>query len=395
MRNAGIFATIVATFMAGTIVYWQYAGKSKPTPAPATPGTAQLGTNKKDSNESGLGLGYFNPPTTSLPQGGGTDDDTDDDTDNDTGDGNTNDEDLGGVTAGVLSKSKLGIFMLIHYNQGPQNIMQRGPRVVKVIDPHLNTSMLEAVRQYKTDFSGGTAILRFYDGTTNLKYAVTDDPVSSATDFFNKVLKPGYTALGGDISLFDYMATPNEYENTPDWKGEANLKWNGKFWKKLTELNEGAGIKTCVGSVPVGNLEPGELQFIVEDLKAMNGMGASFCYNGYGFDYNKDISREQDLTLRYRKFYDYYAANAPELSGMPLILGEIAVAEGGDPLTGYLKNGNEESFKDWLIWVDSEIQKDSYVVGGTIFQIGDIYTWEHFNLDPISNWFSNYLEQNK
>lgn len=290
-----------------------------------------------------------------------------------------------------ISKSKLSIFMIGSYTAGAKQILEQNPPLVKIIEPTSDGAFFEALRAYKRRVPGGLAIVRFWEGTEGLKYPLESNPVTAAQDFFNRVVQPGINRLGGNINYFDYLQTPNEFETTPEWWGETKIRWNGAFWRKLTELNINAGIKTCIGGIPVGNVQATELNFMIGDLKAMKQLGAAFCYHGYTFNYSKDVNHEIQLSLRYRQFYNYFRDNAPELASMPLILSEGGVAENGDSTAGYQKYGHSTQYESWLEWFDSELRKDDYVKGVTLFQIGNNSDWNAFNLEPISNWLADYI----
>lgn len=297
--------------------------------------------------------------------------------------------------ASGASKSKLSEFMINSYTDGARAILEANPPVVKVIMPWSDSAFYEAIRAWKKRVPEGVAVVRMYEGTPGLYYNATTDPAASAEDFFKKVISPGITKLGSNKSLFDYVADPNEFENVPDWRGEANIKWNGAFWRRLSELSAGAGLRLCVGSIPVGNIEAADLGFVIDDFKAMKKQGAAFCYHGYTTNLSTDVSREIWYSLRYRQYYDYFKANAPEVADMPLIIGEGGVAGDGDPYAGYQKYGGADKFKVWLQWYDGEIRKDSYVRGVTLFQIGNNSDWGAFNLEPISGWMADYLRSQK
>lgn len=271
-------------------------------------------------------------------------------------------------------------------------VFSGGARIIKVIDPQLNPPMMELVKKYKNTFSEGIAVLRFYYKTLEKIYNLSNNPEEAAEDFFHRVNQPGFQALGENLPYFNYIQTPNEFEVTPSWEGEANISWNGRFWERLTSLNLQYGIKTCIGGIPVGNVNPSDLQYILANLQKINDMGGAFCYHGYSFDYNKDLNQELYLSLRYRQFYQFFKNNAPDLANFPLILSEGGIAEGGDPKAGYLNSGSIEAYKSWLQWYDNEIRKDPYVVGVTLFQIGNTTDWQAFNLESIADWLTQYLK---
>ncbi|MFH0773865.1 MAG: hypothetical protein V1922_06165 [bacterium] len=293
-----------------------------------------------------------------------------------------------------LSSSKLGVFIINDYSEGARQIVESCPRVIKFIDPQGNDTFIEAAKKYKQACNGVT-VARFYPGTEGIKYTTSDNPERSAEDFFSKAIRPNLDGLGANKTLFDYLQMPNEFENTPEWWGEEKMKWNGRFWVKLTGLNKNAGIKTCVGSMPVGNTTGQDMSFIVEELRAMKNMGAALCYHGYTFHYSTDANVELELSLRYRQYYSFFKNQAPDLASMPLILSEGGVAENGDPKGGYQAAGHAEKYKSWLAWFDAELRKDPYVVGVTLFQIGNDSDWSSFNLEPIAPWMAGYVRSAK
>lgn len=287
--------------------------------------------------------------------------------------------------------SKLGIFILGGMSSGSQKILAAKPKIIKFLDPQYDDDQMKAAKNYKLTNPNGIIVLRLYQGTTNIKYTVSSDPVRSAEEFFAVVIRPGLQMFGGDLKYFDYLQTPNEFENTPEWWGEAKTTWNGKFWLRLTQLNKTAGIKTCVGSIPVGNTTATDMSYIIDDLRLMKNMGAALCYHGYTFTYSTDVSQESQTSLRYRDWYNYFKNNEPDLYSMPLILSESGVAERGQASAGYLTNKRITDYENWLSWYDKQLQKDPYVVGATIFQIGDEGNWESFNLEQISGWLANHI----
>jgi|GEM_PF-1763537 len=291
----------------------------------------------------------------------------------------------------TISQSKLGIFVLVGLSNGAKKIIAAGSKIIKFIDPQGNQEMLNIVKEYKKQYPQGITVLRFWNRTPGIHYTVNNNPETSSQDFFNRVHQPAFQELGENLRYFDYLQTPNEFETTPEWWGEEKIRWNGRFWLKLTQLNKNYGIKTCIGGIPVGNVEANELGYIIQELKQMKNLGAAFCYHGYTFNYSTNVNEEIQLSLRYRQFYNFFRQNAPELISMPLILSEGGVAENGNPKAGYLISNSAEKYKSWLSWYDNEIRKDPYVIGVTLFQIGNTTDWSYFDLEPISNWLSSYI----
>ena len=302
-------------------------------------------------------------------------------------------------TATALSISKLGVFVLSDYSAGGRSIVESGPRIIKIMDPQTKPSLMDAVKEYKSKFPNGTAVLRFYEELQNKKYSLRDDPQNSAEDLFNNVLKYQIERLGDNKQYFDFHETPNELDTTPGWETNANAVWLGLFWTRLIELNAQYGLKTCIGSIPVGNPQ-GNYSVVKERmsnflpaLRKAKETGGALCYHAYTLNYSTDTQNELSLSLKYRQLHQAMTELDASLASLPIILSEGGVDRAGNPATsGWQARGDETQFQNWLTWYDSEIQKDSYVTGVTLFQVGDNY-WSSFNLEPIAPWLSNYLIQ--
>ncbi|MCS7093023.1 MAG: hypothetical protein NZL96_01110 [Patescibacteria group bacterium] len=293
-----------------------------------------------------------------------------------------------------LSNSKLGMFYLVNFTPGGEKILLSGPRVIKFIDPYANPKFMEAIQKYRSLFQGGTVVLRFWQNTSGINYKLTDDPVRSAEDFFNQVMIPNYQVLGEGRYLFDYVHTPNEAENTPQWSNKNEVDWNGRFWLRLSQLNKRMGMKTCVPGALVGTPRPENLEPAVDDLVEIYQLGGAFCYHAYSDNYNKDLNYELNWSLLYRQIHVYLKTKAPVLANMPIILSEGGIAENWNPYGGFLKNNNVEKYKDWLVWFDARLKEDPYLIGVTLFQIGNNSDWAVFNHELIADWFSEYLRNN-
>lgn len=292
------------------------------------------------------------------------------------------------ISTQAISASKLGVFILSSYSAGAKQIVTAGPNVIKVMDPHLIPSVLQAARDYKSQYPQGIVVLRIY--TPGKKYIVTDDPIGSAEEYFRQNIEQPLNTLGSNLSLFDYIESPNEADNTPIWSTIEEMTWLAKFWKRLAELNYQKGIKTCAASIAVGNVggsndeEIGQhIAPFVDTLRYLKSIGGAWCYHAYTLQISQDPEIEQWYSLRYRKFYKYLQSNAPDVATIPIILSEGGIDQTGDPKTsGWKGRVSIDQYVAWLKWFDSEIKKDQFVLGTTLFQIGDS-TWSSFNLEPL------------
>ncbi len=295
------------------------------------------------------------------------------------------------LQASTLSNSKIGVFFLGATGAG-KRIVTGGPRVIKVIDPHQDSNMMQLVRDYKSAYPLGLVVVRVYEGDSKV-YGLGDDPQISARDFWQNVISPALNKLSpSDRKLIDYISAPNEYGNTPIVKNENEAVWTGKFWEAFAEIVSQNGFRPNIGEIPVGNWGPELISAIVPALRKVKETGGVWSYHAYTLDYSTDAGTESWTSLRYRMFYDYLSSNFPDVADVPMILTEGGVDKGGNGGTdGWIARGDSASFENWLTWYDSEIQKDSYILGVTLFQSGNSSDWRSFNVDSISDWLANYL----
>ena len=155
-------------------------------------------------------------------------------------------------------------------------------------------------------------------------------------------------------------------------------------------MEQTLGLKTCVLSNPPNTLGPQELSQMLPYLDEIRKLGGALCYHAYTSSYGKGAQE-----LYHRSYIDYFSSSAvkalyPQLYQIPIIIGELGYA--ADSAHGYLSGGSSSTqFTDWLTWYDSEIKKDSSVLGATLFQSGDGGTWQSFNVDSIMGWLKSHL----
>src|SRR4029078_1290832 len=95
-------------------------------------------------------------------------------------------------------------------------------------------------------------------------------------------------------------------------------------------------------------------------IPEMNSSGSVFCYHAYSdTGFNKDDHTQEEQPLQYRPFYRALGTTSPKM-----IIGELGIAN------GWKNAGSASQYEDWLKWYDSEIKKDSQIIGATIYQIG-------------------------
>jgi hypothetical protein len=304
-----------------------------------------------------------------------------------------------GASAQTLSSSKLSAHLINNYTVGSSNIVYGKPRVLKVLglDSGWPGGMIEAMRDYRLKVPQGEIVARIYSPR---EYSLAEDATVAAGHFWTNILEKSLNYLSAsDRGLIDYLEGPNEGQTpTLGYPFSAPLeasRWINQFWTNLTPRIVAGGFKPCIGSIAVGN--PGgdphaHLGAFVPALRQAKAAGGAWSYHSYTIQYTTDLAVEFWYSLRYRQFYDFFAAHFPDLSAMPLILTEGGVDETGNPNTsGWRARGSAADYQRWLNWFDQQLQQDAYVMGCTLFQNGDPGGWWSFELEPIAPWMRDYL----
>lgn len=298
------------------------------------------------------------------------------------------------LRAAEPSASKLSVHLIAQYTTGARQIVNAHPRVLKILDTH--GSMLTAAREFKTGTPNGKVVLRIY---TTRGYSRQDDPAASAADFWNVVLAPRINALSpADRALIDYLEGPNEGDSTPTWGSLQDAQWFGDFWVALAPLIGNAGFKPCAFSIAVGN-PPGDSNYVRQvldrlapALRQCQQYGGGWSYHAYTPQYNKDTNYQIWYALRYRQYYSYFATRYPDLVNLPLVLTEGGYDTGGSPTgSGWQAHVTAAQYQDWLSWFDQRLRENPYVVGCTLFQLGDVHGWPSFDCEPIAGWLAGHL----
>lgn len=292
--------------------------------------------------------------------------------------------------------SKIGIHLLVRYTDGAKKIIQSNCPVIKLLDCH--PEMMQALKDYREKHPTGVVVLRLYTPT---RYEASADPAASAKDYWDKWLRPQLSQLTEQQKKWiDYVEGANEGDMCPTWATVEDAEWFCKFWLALTPILHQNGFRPCIGSIAVGN-PPGspeemeaKIRAFIPALKQAKRYNGSWSYHPYTLKYTKDPEIESYYSLRYRRFYAILEKYAPELKDLPMVLTEGGVDnDGTHPEKPGWKREDAEKFKDWLRWFDSEIKKDPYIKGCTLFQIGHPEGWDSFDLEPLADWLTEYLEK--
>jgi hypothetical protein len=200
-----------------------------------------------------------------------------------------------------------------------------------------------------------------------------------------------------------------EGHNEPVWNTDEEMGWYAQFEIERMKLMDDMGFKCVIGNYasgsPLLNLWPAFLPALqaAAEYEAILGLHEYSCpwmwwmTGKHQIDPDEDQGDEGWTTLRYRKVYRQYLEPAG-LGNVPLAITETGI----DPLVSpqpagvpsgtwrqlsdfWRDNDGEDDAADYyfrqLVWYDEELQKDSYVVGATIFTFGNWGgVWRHFDI---------------
>lgn len=205
--------------------------------------------------------------------------------------------------------------------------------------------------------------------------------------------------------------TPDEVGSPSEWG------WFAQFEGQRACVMRDYGLRAVIGNFSTGRPEFGEMLLFVPALRAAAECEAWFGLHEYSaptmqFGYGAGIPRRPSfpnrgiLTFRYRFWYDDVLK--PLDIRLPLVITELGV-DGGvgagrpGPVTGEgwlgfrnywemqgLTSNSPEFYINQLAWYDSEMRRDRYVIGATIFTAGGAGTWDSFDIDDIAEALGQY-----
>jgi hypothetical protein len=305
-------------------------------------------------------------------------------------------EPLAGQTA-----SKLGIHLINNSDPYIMEFIRRvHPRLVKTIE---SLGWLAEVKAASPDT---VTIGRIYGQEET--WVGTVDPIAAANAYVANNLQT-YRLNPG----VDYWEGWNEYViNTPE-----RVSWFTQFEATRACAMQAQGLRAIVGNFGVGwPLTYQDMESFLPALEAVHRCGGIFGlheYNSPTFQCGVDRNVAGIIpgapfigdvavgyrTLRYRLWYEGLL-KPRGLGDLPLALTEVGISgePPGGPCNDPGSNGAWKGYQEWwvqqgfgpsgpqayvnlLAWYDSELRKDPYVIGATIFTAGS--GWDDFNIHDI------------
>lgn len=171
-----------------------------------------------------------------------------------------------------------------------------------------------------------------------------------------------------------YFEGPNE----PVWSTLEDMRWYGSFEAERVLCLNARGLFAVVGNFSTGtpHIQDNDLswwQAFLPALRAVNEHGGILGLHEYS---DGKLSKDFDgrygwNCFRYRRVHDWFLT-PNGLGNLPIVLTEFGVD---------FKIRNIDYAAE-LAWADSEMRKDKYLLGATIFTFGSTSpAWDNFNVD--------------
>jgi len=275
-------------------------------------------------------------------------------------------------------------------------LAQAGMKIFKVID---NAGMADDILKIVPD---ATII-----GLISTDYRPVEDydkltPKQAANKFFNNIV--GGMRSAKSVKMWE---GPNE----PLCDTMERMDFFNAFTIEMIDLMAAEGWKYVVGGFSVGQprLDIPVWEHYLPAIRYGMQHGAWLGLHEYSWpdmrwmyghnqiDPNEDAGDEGWVTLRYRKVYRQFLI--PNNLVIPLIMTEAGIDSGVNPKPfdgggNFRDQGYRDGIDQWnnavqepnayyarnLMWYESELAKDDYVVGATVFTIGSTARWTDFDI---------------
>jgi hypothetical protein len=232
------------------------------------------------------------------------------------------------------------------------------------------------------------------------------DPLEAAADFVAEQL-PTYLLNPG----IDYWEGWNEPDPDDD------MRWYAAFEAERVRLLAEYGLRAAVGGFSAGVPELSQFYYFLQAVEAAQRYGGILSLHEYAaptMDYlygdplpgYPTYPDRGPLALRYR--WIYRDILIPRGTVVPLVISEAGIdgivmhAErpgpqglGWQDFTGYWESiglgSGPQAYINQLAWYDSEVRRDPYVLGFTVFTAGAVEGWQTYDVNSILPELTAYV----
>lgn len=238
------------------------------------------------------------------------------------------------------------------------------------------------------------------------------DAAQRAIDFVNQML-PKYQAN----PWVDFWEGWNEVTFP-------NYEWYAKFEAARACEMQRLGFKAAIGGFSTGTPEPWQFEAFIPAIEAGLRCGAILTTHEYGaptlylwwsqglpvsYDHPEVPAYPDRGPLLGRYRFLYYNMLLPRGLNIPLVISETGIdgGAGAGQRPGYSSAQGWMGFTDYwsrelgqtdgiqfyveqLAWYDSMLRQDSFVIGATLFNVGNGATWASFEAAPIIPKLTEY-----
>jgi hypothetical protein len=207
--------------------------------------------------------------------------------------------------------------------------------------------------------------------------------------------------------------------NEPD-PGTQNMGWYARFEQERVREMARMGLRSAIGGFATGVPELNEFALFLPAIETAMQHGAVLTLHEYSapvmtYGYGQGLPGYPSypdrgtLTLRYRWYYRELLEPANLVipliiteAGIDGIIGDRPGPSGygwGDFQAYAVEQGwgrdGAEAFVNQLAWYDSEVRKDYYVLGFTVFTAGAIGHWRNYEIAPLLPRLIDYGRANQ
>jgi hypothetical protein len=258
--------------------------------------------------------------------------------------------------------SKLGLHIISwnHSSEILDFIAMAQPRLIKMLE----------FNDTNTNVARASSPSTLFVGRQYIDNQPLDNPALNARNFFSQ-LKPAIDKMGSRIDVWEGYG--EIVLNSPDDAARYN-----DFTVAWADIMHSQGLKCAAFSFSTANPDLSYWPMLADGARACDYLAL------HEYDYPRMDTRAGDFCLRYRRSYAALPADARR----PILITECGIDDGQNQ--GWMQYATADDYLAQLAWYDSELMKDDYVAGASIFTI-DGKDWRYFDVLHIVGRIGDYI----